>query len=171
LIHAASLVGVKDQATLLRAIARLNDVMLDIVGTGPEQVRLERLANELGIRERVNFLGAVHHPDLPQYYRRAALNVLSSRHEGLGMVTLEAGACGLPTVSTNVGLLPDYPTIGVVVPVGDDEALADAIEELLLDEKKRNQLSQTALATVREKFTIQHTVEQFRALYAELQQN
>ncbi len=165
LIHVGSLVGVKDQATLLRALARLDSVTLDILGTGPEQKNLESLVAELQVRERVNFVGAVHHLDLPKFYRRAALNVLTSRHEGLGMVTLEAGACRVPTVSTNVGLLPDIPAMGAVVPVGDDVALANAIQNLLSDENRRREMGLTAQRIVREKFTIQRAAEQFRALY------
>jgi glycosyltransferase involved in cell wall biosynthesis len=169
LIHVASLVGVKDQATLLRALAQLDqNVILDILGEGPEHTRLEALATELGIANRVHFVRVVHHLDLPRYYQQADLNVLTSRHEGLGMVTLEAAACGVPTVSTNVGLLPDYPAMGVSVPVGDDEALAAAIRGLLIDDEKRMALAQSAYETIHKQFTIQHTVEQFRGLYREL---
>lgn len=168
LVHVASLVGVKDQATLLRALAQLKNVHLDIVGTGPEHARLSALASELDMTERVHFVGAVHHLDLPRYFRRAALNVLSSRHEGLGMVMLEAAACRTPTVSTAVGLLADYPEMGMVVPVGDDAALAQAVQLLLDNPDRREQLAQAALDIVSKRFTIQHTVDQFRALYQEL---
>lgn len=169
LIHVASLVGVKDQAMLLRSMARLGeDVTLDIVGTGPEESRLKALVKELGISERVRFVGAVHHLDMPQYYQQAALNVLTSRHEGLGMVTLEAAACGVPTVGTAVGLLPDYPALGVSVPVGDDAALAKAISNLLNDDQCRIALGQSAYETVKARFTIQEAVRQFREVYAEL---
>jgi glycosyltransferase involved in cell wall biosynthesis len=169
LIHAASLVSVKDQETLLRAAARLDDsVILDIAGVGPEHKRLEKLTRELGIQQRVNFLGAVHHLDLPRHYQQAHINVLSSRHEGLGMVTLEAAGCGIPTVSTAVGLLPDYPQMGVSVPVEDDEALAKAIGDLLTDEGRRKALGNSAYETVQRHFTIQQTVRQFRSLYNDL---
>lgn len=169
LIHVASLVGVKDQVTLLRAMAQLSDdVHLDILGIGPEENRLKQLASELGISHRVNFVGAVDHLDLPQYYRQAALNVLTSRHEGLGMVTLEAGACGIPTISTAVGLLPDVPSMGITVPIGDAKALAEAIRDLLENREKKASLAQSAYRTVQERYTIQHTVEALRNLYAEL---
>jgi glycosyltransferase involved in cell wall biosynthesis len=85
------------------------------------------------------------------------------------MVTLEAGACGVPTVSTKVGLLPDIPAMGEVVPIGDDAALADKIRGLLSNENRRAEVGLLAQRIVGEKFTIQHTVEQFRVLYAELQ--
>jgi glycosyltransferase involved in cell wall biosynthesis len=169
LIHAASLVGVKDQATLLRALARLADnISLDIIGTGPQETHLLSLAHQLGISHRVRFLGKIEHLDLPLHYQQAALNILCSRHEGLGMVTLEAAAYGIPTVGTAVGLLPDYPNLGISVPLGDDSALAHAINELLNNKQKRIELGQSARKLVEEKFTIEETVKQFRTLYAEL---
>lgn len=166
LINVASLVPVKDQATLLRALARLDEhVTLDIIGTGPERARLETLAVELGVTGRVRFIGAVAHTDLPAYYHRAALHVLSSRHEALAMVTLEAAACGLPTASTAVGLLPDCPEMGVTVPVGDDEALAAAFRELLDHPARRAALGQSARAAVVERFSIEQAARALRALY------
>lgn len=169
LIHVASLLGVKDQATLLRALARLETaVTLDIIGTGPEETNLKTLAAELGISDRVRFLGKIEHLDLPAHYQQAALNILCSRHEGLGMVTLEAAACGIPIVGTDVGLLPDHSELGISVPVGDDQALAQAITTLLHDKQKRLALGQAARKLVEEGFTIQESVRQFRALYTEL---
>ncbi len=169
LLHVASLVGVKDQTVLLRALARLGgDVTLDIVGGGPERERLETLADSLGIGERVQFLGKVEHLALPTYYRRAALHVLCSRHEGQGMVTLEAAACGLPTVGTAVGLLAGGDVPGIAVPVGDDAALDAAIRELLADPRRREVLGQRARQAVCEGFTIRHTVAHLHQLYGEL---
>ncbi len=169
LIHAASLVGIKDQPTLLQALAHLEpNVTLDIIGTGPEEKHLRVLATELGISQRVNFLGKIDHLDLPAHYQQATLNILCSRHEGLGMVTLEAAACGIPTVGTAVGLLPDYPNLGISVPVGDDTALASAISDLLTDKQKRIELGQSARKLVEGKFTVAETARQFRELYAEL---
>lgn len=169
LIHAASLVPVKDQATLLRALARLDPaVTLDIIGTGSQEAYLRTLAAELGISQRVLFIGPVPHLETPTYYQQAALNILCSRHEGLGMVTLEAAACGIPTVGTAVGLLPDHPALGISVPVGDDEALADAIQNLLDNEEQRAASGIAARQLVEERFTIQETVRQFRSRYQEL---
>jgi glycosyltransferase involved in cell wall biosynthesis len=169
IVHVAGLYAWKDQTTLLKAFARLAEPhMLDIVGTGVDEARLKALAHELGIAARVNFVGAVAYNDMPLYYQRAALHVLSSRHEGLGMVTLEAAACAVPSISTAVGLLPDCPELGISVPVADDTALAQAITQLFLDETRRAALAASALKTVRERFTIQETVRQFTELYREL---
>jgi glycosyltransferase involved in cell wall biosynthesis len=65
-------------------------------------------------------------------------------------------------------LLPDYPELGLTVPVGDDRALAGAIRDLLDDPPRRAALGQSAYETVRAKFTVQQTAQQFRALYQEL---
>lgn len=168
LIHVASLVGVKDQSTLLRAIAQLEDVTLDIVGEGKERGQIEQLIQELDIADRVRIIGSVPHLELPQHYQRAALNILSSRHEGLGMVTLEAAACGVPTVSTNVGLLPDCPDMGITVPTGDVIALANAIRSLLNDPERLTMLRHSAREAVLQRYTIKHTAAHFRSLYQHL---
>lgn len=168
LVHAGSLIGVKDQATLLRAVAQLPDVTLDIAGEGLERPNLERLATDLGIDKRVNFVGAVAHADMPALFGQAALHVLPSLHEGLGMVTLEAAACGVPTVGTRVGLLPDYPALGVAVPVGDAGALAAAIGDLLENTIRYMALRESAYQVVAERFTMQRTVADVRGLYAKL---
>ncbi len=168
LIHVASLVGVKDQSTLLRAIAPLDDVTLDIIGEGKERGHLEQLTNELNIADRVRFIGNVPHLELPKHYHRATLNILASRHEGLGMVTLEAAACGVPTVSTNVGLLPDCPEMGTTVPVKDATALTNAIRSLLNDSERLAMLRQRAREAVLQQYTIKHTAVHFRTLYPHL---
>jgi glycosyltransferase involved in cell wall biosynthesis len=169
LIHVASLVPIKDQAMLLRAVARLGEnVVLDILGTGTEENRLRELATELGISQRVIFVGAVGHTDLPAYYRRAALHVITSRHEGQALVTVEAAACGIPTVGTDVGILADVQDLGIAVPVGDDEALAAAIQGLLSDDERRIALGQSARAAVEREYTIERTAEQYRELYRTL---
>jgi glycosyltransferase involved in cell wall biosynthesis len=169
LIHVGSLIGVKDQAMLLRALARLpGEVTVEIIGEGPERERLEQLAAAVGVLKRVQFAGAVPHTDLPSHYQRACLHVLTSRHEGQGMVTLEAAACGLPTVSTAVGLVPDDPALGVSVPAGDDATLAAAILMLLNDPQRLQHMSQVARAAVETRYTIQHSAARLRALYQEL---
>lgn len=169
LIHVASLVPVKDQVTLLRAVALLNSpVRLDILGTGAEQTKLEALTRELGILERVRFLGVVAHPDLPAHYQQASIAVLSSRHEAGALATLEAAASGLPVVSTDVGIVRDYPGIGVTVPVGDAPALAAAIQSLLDDSARRAAFNQSARATIERELTIQHTAAAFRSLYEQI---
>lgn len=169
LIHVASLVPVKDQATLLRALALLDvRITLDVIGEGTEHPQIEALARELDVAERVRFLGAVVHSDLPAHFRRASIHVLTSRHEASAIAVLEAAACGLPTVSTNVGIMPDYPALGVTVPVGDAPALAQTLAVLLDDPERRASLCRSARAVAAGEFSIRTTAGRLRTLYAEL---
>lgn len=169
LFHAGSLIPVKDQATLLRALARLDThVTLTIAGEGPERPRLEALAAALGIAQRVRFLGAVPYSTMPTLYHQAALLVMTSLSESLPMTVLEAAACGLPTVETRVGALADTPVVAAAVPPGDDAALAAALQRLLADDTLRRQAGQAARAAVEARFSLTAAAARFRDIYAHL---
>jgi len=126
----------KDYPTMLRAFARLpmrDSATLVILGVGPLDAALGDLASELGIASRVRFLGF---RDNPYAWMRATdLFVMSSAWEGLPTVLIEAMACGAPVVSTDCPSGPDEilegGKWGKLVPVGDFEALADAMETSL----------------------------------------
>lgn len=121
--------------TLLDAFARLerDDIRLVLFGKGPETEALQRQAIELGISDRVSFPGFVDNPY--SYMSAADVFVLSSVHEGFGLVLIEAMACGCPVVSTDCESGPDEildrGKYGSLVSVGDDKELADAIEQTL----------------------------------------
>ncbi|MBC8076474.1 MAG: glycosyltransferase, partial [Chloroflexales bacterium] len=110
LLHVGSLVPVKDQAMLLRALARLAtdhpQVHLHLVGSGPLEGELRALARQLGIAHALTFQGEIAHEQLPAYYRAAKLYVHASCYESQGMVLLEALACECAVVGTAVGVLP-----------------------------------------------------------------
>lgn len=126
----------KDFPTLLHAFARVRKhrpVRLLILGEGKEREPLEQLIKELGLQDDVNLPGFVMNPYA--YMARASLFVLSSRWEGLPTVLIEALCCGTPVVSTDC---PSGPReilkdgqYGQLVPVGDIDALAKAIETTL----------------------------------------
>ncbi len=173
LVHVASLLPVKEQRVLLQAAARLQArgvrFELDIVGEGPEEQRLRELANELGIAGIVHFRGAIPHDQLPDLYRAASLFVLTSRFESQCMAVLEAAACGVPTVSTSVGVVPELaPDAAVAVPVGDAQALAEAIAALLADPARLASMGRSARARVEAEYSLERCVERFRHLYATL---
>ena len=175
LLHAASLIPVKDQTTLLRAFQivqrEIPGAHLDIAGEDPfgKRASLERLAVDLGLATRVNFLGAVPHAAMPDLYRAADVFVLSSRHESQGMVVLEAAACGTPTVGTAVGVVPDLaPEAAVAVPPADPPTLAAAIVALLHDPARRATLAGEAHQRVLRDFGADRAAERLLALYEEL---
>jgi glycosyltransferase involved in cell wall biosynthesis len=142
LVHVASLNRVKDQTTLLEAVARLRnagvDFHLDIVGEDTLGGAMQRLRDRLGLAKRVSFHGVVPHRDLRPLVERADIMLLSSRHEAGPVVLLEAAIAGVPTVGTAVGQIADWaPSAAVAVPVGDPEALARSVKELLEDDARR----------------------------------
>jgi len=169
LLQVASLVPVKDPATALRAVAvvsaRRPGVHLHVVGDGPLRDALRKLARELGIEAHVTFHGAVPHERLPAYYRAAHLCVLSSRYESQGMVVLEAAACARTTVGTAVGLMPDLEPATRAVPVGDAEALAEALTAVLQDPDLPEAMGRACLQAVASGYTLTHTVARLEELY------
>lgn len=99
---AGRLETVKGQDLLIKALALLpSDVSLAIAGNGSERQSLEALTQKLNLSDRVIFLGLVD--NMPAFYQSLDLFCLPSRHEGLPLSTLEAQACGIPTVATDVG--------------------------------------------------------------------
>ena len=138
ILSAGRLVPLKDHATLLRAFARVvssQPARLVILGKGPERGKLLRLTEELGIAENVDLPGFRVNPFA--YMSRARLMVHSSRYEGFPNVLVQAMACGTPVVSTDCEHGPreilEDGKWGRLVPVGDSEAMAEAIMETLRD--------------------------------------
>ncbi|MBV9328737.1 MAG: glycosyltransferase [Chloroflexi bacterium] len=165
LLHVGTLTPVKDQAMLLRALARVRragiPATLEIVGDGPLRPRLQHLAQEAGLDCSVSFRGEIDHADLPEVYRAADAFVMSSRHEAQCMVALEAAACGLPVVGTRVGVIPELTK--AVSPVGDAEALGEAVARSLAEPSAL--ISPTQL---RASFGLDACANRFRELYTTL---
>jgi glycosyltransferase involved in cell wall biosynthesis len=113
---------------LLQAWARVPGAFLLVVGEGRDRTRLEALAGELGVLDRVRFAGRVRERNLPDCYRAADVCVLPSLElEGFGLAALEAMACGTPVVVSDAGGLPEtlrQMDHNLVVPRGDPDALA-----------------------------------------------
>ena len=139
----------KDFPTLLIAFSRLvqhRPARLLVLGKGPLLHELLALARELGISGHVDFPGFVENPYA--YLARARLFVLSSRHEGIGNVLIEAMACGCPVVSTDCPYGPDEilegGRWGELVPVGDPVALAAAMVRAMESPHRREALRDRA---------------------------
>ncbi|MBO9872101.1 MULTISPECIES: glycosyltransferase family 4 protein [Xanthomonas] len=149
LLHVASLNPVKDQSTLLRALAALAragvDFRIDLVGVDTLDGAMQRLVATLGLSERVRFLGFKTQRDLRPLVEAADLLVLSSLHEAGPLVLLEAAVAGVPTVGTAVGHLQEWaPSAALAVPVGDWAGLADALRQVLGDDELRLRLAWAA---------------------------
>lgn len=149
------------------------DARLLLVGEGPEKGRLQALAGELGIADRVGFAGRVPDDDLPSYYQAADLFVLPShlRAEAFGIVLLEAMAACLPLVTTEIGTgtseVNQHGSTGFVVPPNDPPALARALKALLADQRLREYLGQNGRKRAVRDYTIPKMVEHTAAVYRE----
>lgn len=129
--------------TLIRAFAALPDGTLWLAGEGPERARLGDLTNELGVSERVAFLGWQDDPQ--SVIRGADILVCPSRHEPFGNVIAEGMACGRPVISTRTNggceLIEDGVN-GLLAPIDDAAALADALARLTRDTALAARLAQ-----------------------------
>ena len=172
LVHVGSLTPVKDHATLLRAVAILagqgRSLHLDLVGADVSGGAVPRLAQDLGIADRITFHGVLPQARLVPVVRSADVMLVTSRHEAGPVAFLEAAAVGVPSVGTAVGHLQDLaPEGAIVVAIGDAEALAHEIEGLLRDDARR-----LAIARHAQRFALAEdadwTCARFEELYSAL---
>lgn len=173
IVQVASLCGVKDQVTMLSAAAALQDrgyfFRLEMVGAGPLEEELRALAECLGITDSTRWRGSISHDQMPNQYRGADLFALTSRHEAQGMAALEAAACGLPIVGTQVGVLPELaPTAARIANVGDAEGLADGMEEFLAHEPSRVAAGHAAHEMAAAEYGLDRSARRFLELYEEV---
>lgn len=162
--------GVDD---LLRAMPHV-DAQLIVGGDGPLRETWQALAQQLGVAERVRFVGRVSDAELPRLYAGADVFVLpaNARAEAFGKVLLEAMAAGLPCVTTDVGtgtsfVVQDGVT-GLVVPPRSPSQLAQAIGRLLADAAWRQALGAAGRARVLTEFTPQQMVARVTAVYEQV---
>lgn len=139
---------------LLQALARVPDAVLCIAGHGPEEQALRQQCADLGLDSRVRFLG--WRDDVNALISTADLFVCSSRHEGLGNIVLEAWFRECPIVATDSqgpAELIENGASGVLTPVDDPQALADAINALLADPAAARRMAAAGAARYHEAFS------------------
>ena len=157
---------------LIRAMHKV-DAHLLIIGTGPKLAAWQELARAQGLTGRLTFLGECSEGETLAARHAAQLFVLPStnRAEALGIVQLEAMACGLPVVCTELGTGTSYVNrhteTGLVVPPNDPQALADAINRLLADPTLRAQLGAAGRKRVQEEFSLPGMIRKTVAFYQE----
>lgn len=139
LISVGRLVERKGYKFLLRALTYLDEIELLLIGDGPQEDSIQSFAESLEVDDRVHLLGYVSEEKKFQYLNVASLYVLSSLHEGFGIVVQEALQTGLPIVATDEGGQTDIIEDGVhgrLVPPRDSNALAEAIKSVLEEPEK-----------------------------------
>jgi glycosyltransferase involved in cell wall biosynthesis len=151
---------------LLRALAKLPDAWLWIAGEGPEAANLSKLATELGVNDRVRFLG--WRDDSDALMQSCDLFICSSRREPLGNIVLEAWAAEKPVVAAAaagpVSLIGDN-VAGILVPVDDPDGLADGIRALLADPANAARLAVEGRRRFEESYTEKVVVAQYQEFF------
>ncbi|MEY2432683.1 MAG: hypothetical protein QOC92_2408, partial [Acidimicrobiaceae bacterium] len=156
----------KGHRHLLAAAAMLPDVRLVFAGDGPERGALEAFARELGVDDRVRFLG--HRNDVPQLLAACDVMALPSAFEGLPISVLEAMAAGTPVVASNIGGVDEVVQnnlTGLLVHPGDAPALAAAIRRLVEDPGQAARLADAARARVADEFSATTMARRVAAVY------
>lgn len=154
---------------LLEALAGLPECYLWLAGEGPEESRLRRQAESLGVATRVRFLG--WREDTAALYKAADLFVCPSRHEPLGNVIIEAWSHGLPVVAARAAgpeELIEADESGVLVPLEDAAALAAGIGAVLSDDALRDGLAAQGRRAFDAAYTEAAVVERYRTLFEAL---
>lgn len=159
----------KGVADLIDAAALLQGAdAIDIVGDGPDRATLEAQAARVGIASRVRWHGAVAPADVAGFYHRAAVVVVPSRDEGLGLVAVESLLAGAPVVAYRSGGLNDvvsHGESGLLVEPGDRRALAAAIAQLLADPATAARMGRSGRSALLARFSPESVAATYHALY------
>lgn len=163
----------KDHITLLKAfnilLNRGFNCELWLVGDGPTRSDIEKLAQELSIKEKLRFIGTVSNPD--EFYRQFDIFVLSTHYEGQGLVIQEAMSFGLPVVATRISGVPEVITDGInglLVNHKDPNDLALTIQKIITNKSLYIQLSEEALKSIKQKQSVDGWAQSVLDLYENL---
>lgn len=169
LIHVSNFRKIKNLPHIVDAFMKIRANMkakLLLVGDGPEKHRVMDQVKGSPYMKDVLFLGKQE--NLAELYAISDLKLLLSQQESFGLVLLEAMACGVPCIGTNVGGIPEVIEHGVdgyIVELGDIEAVAAYATHLLQDEEQLLRFREAAIRAVSEKFHSSKIVEQYENLY------
>ncbi|MGV0756085.1 glycosyltransferase [Empedobacter brevis] len=164
LIQVSSFRYPKDQKTVIRSLASLNEnIKLLLVGDGPLIEENKRLVEELNLNDRVKFLGLRN--DVPQLLQTSDLIILSSEYEGLSLANIEGMCVDKPFIASNApGLREIVHSYGVLFEVGNVTELSDKINKLLTDKELYENVSSSCKKRS-EQFKIEQMVEKYLTLY------
>lgn len=162
---------VKDYPTLLEAMKKAGgNARLVVLGEGPQRLHLMQLAERLGLQRRVQFVG--FDAEVRCWMQAADGLVLASRYEGLPMVLLEAGACGLPAVATDVAgtreVIVNGETGWLACAEGPDALVAVMARLMRVSSAERRAMGERARRSVVERFSLETVLDRWEAIYLEL---
>ncbi|HMD22087.1 MAG TPA: N-acetyl-alpha-D-glucosaminyl L-malate synthase BshA [Alloacidobacterium sp.] len=169
LIHLSNFRPVKRVQDAVEVFARVVEKIpahLMLVGDGPDRSAAEWIAHKKGIQDRVHFLGKQE--SVNELLPLADLMLMPSELESFGLAALEAMACRVPTIATNVGGVPELIEDGVdgrLFPVGDVEAMAEAAAELLLNPEKLESMATAARKTAQQRFCASKIIPVYEKYY------
>jgi L-malate glycosyltransferase len=176
LVHLSNFRPVKrilDVVAVFAKVAAAMPARLLLIGDGPDRSSAEYLAMNLGVADRVHFLGK--QDNVNELLPLADLMLMPSEMESFGLAALEAMACGVPTIATRVGGVPELihdgagpehqPANGLLFPVGDTDAMANAAIELLNDPARLAAMSAAARRTAQDHFCASRIIPQYEAYY------
>lgn len=180
ILSVGRLVSIKGISYLIQSMAqillRFPKAKLVICGDGPEKEKLKRIAKELSISEHIIFMGYIPHNELIQYYTSADVFILPSIEiegykEGLGVVLIEAMACGTPVIGTSIGGITDIIEDGyngLLIAEKSPDDIANKTIRILADKEYAEKLKQNALITVSSKYSWSRIAEEFGSIYSQL---
>ena len=169
LMHISNFRPVKRVRDVVRVFAKVLQKMpavLVMVGDGPDRVDAEAEARDLGVQDKVFFLGKID--AVAPLLAGADLFLLPSSGESFGLSALEALACGVPVIGTDVGGLPEVVRpgeTGFLCPVGDVDGMAAGALEILGDRDRWHRMSTLAAADARDRFSLDAIVGEYEAFY------
>jgi len=174
-ISLRNLEPIYDVETLIRAIPlvlkEIPSVKFIIAGKGSEEKKLKNLAKELRISESIRFVGWINHEILPDYLRLGDVYVSTSVSDSTSISLLEAMACGLPSIATNVG---DHPRVlkdgenGFIIPVKSPELLSEKIIYLLKNKEIREKIKKFSRETIVRSYNYFREMAKIENIYNEL---
>ena len=140
-----------------------------LVGDGPERRRINEYVKDHPFKKDILFLGKQE--NVEELFAISDLKLLLSEKESFGLVLLEAMACGVPGIGTNIGGIPEvieHGKNGFIVELGDTDAVANYALQILSDEQNLAQFREQAFASVAERFNSEDIVKQYEEIYYRL---
>lgn len=175
MLSVSNLVATKGVDLNMRALQKLVDthpaVSYIVVGSGPEQTRLRRMASTLHLQDRVRFLGRLPHRQVLEHMAHCDIFSLPSWEEGFGVVYLEAMAQGKPVIGCQGQGIEDFveqQKTGLLVKPRDVDSLTEAIDFLLSNPEKAEEIGERARRVVLENYTWDKNAERTMAVYEEV---